>query len=243
LNGWSKSQSPDAAERAEALLMRMQHLYRTKQISDPPNLFCYNSVLNCWTRAAAASDGSDPSVDRSAAQRAEDLMRGMMQRRAASESDRHRPSTKKSNSSLQPNRISWNTVMNAWANEGNWMKVQSLFQELQGYASGSAVNYDDDDDDPFSLTPDSYTYRTLWKAIQNTNDMTEEQKRHTMTMLAEEMTKLGMDVPDKVFFPHLQVSSNTTTNDRPANLEEKEIDDEVDDDDDEDGKHRKEEHQ
>jgi hypothetical protein len=118
--------------------------------------------------------------------------------------------------------------MNAWANEGNWMKVQSLFQELQGHASGSTVKYDDNDDDPFSLTPDSYTYRTLWKAIQNTNDMTEEQKRHTMTMLAEEMTRLGMDVPDKdftkIFFRNLQVSSTTTTtitNDRPENLEEK----------------------
>jgi hypothetical protein len=74
--------------------------------------------------------------------------------------------------------------MNAWANEGNWMKAQSLFTELQELAHRTNDS---------NLVPDAFTYRTLIKAINLSKDMTEEDKGRLTTMWADEMSKLGLD--------------------------------------------------
>ena len=47
LDGWSKSNRRDAAERAENLLIQMHNLYHCKKIEGPPNAICYNNVLAC----------------------------------------------------------------------------------------------------------------------------------------------------------------------------------------------------
>jgi pentatricopeptide repeat protein len=50
LFAWSKSKSPNAAERAEWILVRMQELYEAKLLKQPPNVICYSNVLACWAQ-------------------------------------------------------------------------------------------------------------------------------------------------------------------------------------------------
>jgi hypothetical protein len=110
LYAWSKSQLPNAAEQAERLLVRMQELYDENLMAHPPNVICYSNVLACWAHSGVPG----------AAQRALDILRAMQQLQPG----------------VSPNRISYNTVMNAWANEARRNddavhQVQALLEELE----------------------------------------------------------------------------------------------------------------
>ena len=51
LNAWSKSSSPGAPERCEAILNRMRELDDLGQLPVRPDTISYNTVINSWTRS------------------------------------------------------------------------------------------------------------------------------------------------------------------------------------------------
>ena len=48
LNAWTHSQSTQAPERAESLLMRIEQLCDTGEIDFRPNTISYSSAIQCW---------------------------------------------------------------------------------------------------------------------------------------------------------------------------------------------------
>jgi pentatricopeptide repeat protein len=152
LFGWSKTNRRDAPERATALLQWMQELFDANAIRNPPSIHCYTSVLSCIAHSRTPGAG----------QRAEYLLRDGMKRYK-----------------LEPSQVAIHTVMNAWANDGNWTKVLSFYHFLQVQCRASP-----------EMTPDAFTFRILWKAILATNELSEDDKDHTMLRISKEFAQL-----------------------------------------------------
>jgi hypothetical protein len=93
LGAWAKSGRPDAGKRAEQILDWMQQLHDTNGLETAPDVVSWNSAINAW--------GHSPVGE--AAEKAEALLRQMICRFEAG-------------SSVEPENISFITVMNAWAN-------------------------------------------------------------------------------------------------------------------------------
>jgi len=51
LNHWSKAGTPEAAERAEQILMHMKQLAKMKNPALKPNTFSYTIVMNAWSQS------------------------------------------------------------------------------------------------------------------------------------------------------------------------------------------------
>ena len=183
LYGWSKSRRRDAPERAEALLADMEELYQQGRIDGPPNEVCWNNVLACWA--------ANPELP-GAAHRAEDLLRRIQ--RQQEEHDRElpggRPDRPRGNggvryrSPVRCNRIMYNTVINAWANNGNLARASDLFDEfLANCVSDRNLS-----------PPDEWTYRALWKAIVKTDQIGGKEKLHRLLAVMESMKDVGIQL-------------------------------------------------
>ena len=184
LYGWSKSKKKDAPERAEKLVMNMQELYHQNMIDGPPNSICWNNVLACWAHSDLPG----------AAQRADDLLRRIEeQQQELHESGqtnvlngKTQSRGKRNTSSIECNLIMYNTVMNAWANNGNFDKANDLYHELLEQHALDASR----------SPPDDWTYRALWKAIIKTNEMGAKEKLRRMQEVMRSMTDAGLN-PNK----------------------------------------------
>lgn len=196
LYGWSKAKQRDAPERAEALLVEMQELYRRKMINGPPNSVCWNNVLACWAHSDLPG----------AAQRADDLLKRIRQQQLQQQNEleenqspsavgtntssthhkQPRRGGAQDNASVRCNLIMYNTVMNAWANNGNFEKANELYLELLEQHRLDA-----------SLSPpDEWTYRALWKTIVKTNQMGAEEKLRRFQTVVQSMADVGLE-PNK----------------------------------------------
>ena len=158
IHAWSKSHDPQAGERAEKVLQKMQTLYQNGEIIEPPNLFCFTSVMSCWAHS--------PSPD--GPQRAEEWLR-QLQAEQAEVNARHRKTPKLSPrrgfGNMGRNKMAYNIVMNAWANRGDFNRVSHLFDELVEIS-----HYD------YRQKPDDYTYRAVLKSIHLSKSLSEEEK-------------------------------------------------------------------
>jgi len=108
LKAWAQTKSPDAANRAVALLAKMENWYRTGQLSVKPNAVHYSVVLDALAYARTAT----------AAERAEAMLRGM----EASDDPK-----------LHPNAVSYNCVIKAWSysrDPRSANKITGLLREL-----------------------------------------------------------------------------------------------------------------
>jgi hypothetical protein len=137
LNALAKARSKDpwsTAQRAEALLVRMVEISNTLSLEARPNSWCFNAVLECYSRCRS---------NEAAAFRAEKIL---MHMQAMSEAG---------NRNVKPNVISYTTTMNCWVNSrGSRMvpHVEALFRELKR----RFVECGDRD-----LKPTQYTYNAL----------------------------------------------------------------------------------
>ena len=180
LYGWSKSKKIDAPERAEKLVIEMQELYRKNLIDGPPNSICWNNVLACWAHSELPG----------AAQRADDLLRRVREHQELeeNESSHDKNSSKKSrrrdgkNAFIRCNLVMYNTVMNGWANHGDFEKANEWYQELLEKHRLDARR----------SPPDDWTYRALWKSIVKTNQMGMEEKIFRLKNVVKTMTDVGL---------------------------------------------------
>jgi pentatricopeptide repeat protein len=147
LFAWSRSKDPNAADRAEIILVRMHEMNQANELDQPPNVFCYTNVLSCLARSKKARS----------AHRALTILKAMQ---------------KEKNSSITPNLVSYNNVINAFANEiaresrtpngaearnGVESKIKQIFELLDEVAGQKTSQ----------LQPDEFTFRAVVKAIKH----------------------------------------------------------------------------
>jgi hypothetical protein len=108
LNAWAKTRARDASKRAVALLKKIERLYEDGVLNVKPNIIHYSVVMDCLAYAR----------NRTAAIAAESMLRSI-----ASTDD----------PDMQPNVISYNSVLKAWSfscHPEAVSKVTSLLTEL-----------------------------------------------------------------------------------------------------------------
>ena len=127
----SKQKTIQAAERAEALLLQMVELHESKRWDTHPNVVAYNSVLNCW----AAVDGGGS--------RARAILKQLSLL----------------SSSERPTVISYNTVINAQADD-----LESALEVLQEMISDG-------------IEPNGSTLRTVKKVLGNDPSVSDKEMR------------------------------------------------------------------
>ena len=223
LTAWSKSNSIEAPQRAEAILAEMQNLHASGVLSSGPNAFCFGSVLSCWQKSKQSG----------AAERAESILRSMKQ-----------------NGDVKPNLILYNTVIDAYSNtaaaasasrntkeirkDGGLMrdedsvdprdavevatkeeKVQRavhralvLFNELIGCVEGENIQRSDEEtsvvrngyrtsSERHELTPDKYTYHSIVRAISCVRDGDVSQKMMETVLTAMRRHKVTPNAPTR----------------------------------------------
>jgi pentatricopeptide repeat protein len=179
LYAWSKSRNPHAAERAEAILVRMLQLYLSGELDQPPNVYCYTNVLLSLAHSKKAGS----------ADRALQILRSMQQNHAEA-----------SETMAAPNLISYNTVINAFANEIGRvaarddvdLMMEQVFDLLQELISLEETNP--------RLRPDEWTYISVCKAIQNVRTR-RNNMRHVnrlLTIMNEEGFEPTRDMQKKI---------------------------------------------
>jgi len=111
IKAWQKSRLPNAPEQAEEVLKRMHQLDADGTLPNvEPNIFSYNCLIDCW----AKSDRPEGP------ERAEDVL----QRLEASDS-------------LQPDQISYHSVISAWSHVSVERAEAVLRRMYQSFKSGN----------------------------------------------------------------------------------------------------------
>jgi len=105
LSGWSKSRKKDAPNRVMGILKLMNNLNHTNV---KPDVISYNAVIDCWAKAKRKNSG----------QQAEAILRKMQTKKDSK------------NQIIQPNTITYNSVINAYALVGNATRAESILNEF-----------------------------------------------------------------------------------------------------------------
>ena len=108
-----KSSVPVQPQRAESLLSMMWSMFESGQIRMKPTAVSYGMVIDCWAR----------SDDENSAQRAEAVLRQLIEKWEATTGEENRRL-------LHPSPQSFAACMNAYRKQENPRKVESLFQEF-----------------------------------------------------------------------------------------------------------------
>lgn len=142
IRAWARSSSPQAAEKAEAVLIKCRELSgKDKNIT--PDIIMYNSVLDAWASDDIWSGRvSGKRADDTKALRAESLLQQM-----------------KEADEVRPDMCSYNIVMKAWFRSGKpsvaARRARELFDEAKrGYLAGDE-----------NLKPDVISWNTLIKLV------------------------------------------------------------------------------
>lgn len=137
-NAWSKSGAPEARERCERALQRMEELYFEGQTELQPNTISFNTVLDALAQC----------TERDSARRAEQLLEHMDQ--LSSRDDRL-------SETCRPDVLSFNSVLNGWARSRDPMaaiRADDILKHMeQRYADGTS-----------NVQPDAQSYNTVLTA-------------------------------------------------------------------------------
>ena len=116
MDAWAKSRSPDAPNRAGAVLSKMLEL--SDQLKTRPDVISYNILIDCWAK----------SSQKDAASRAEAVLRDLQEKRISGAQN------------LVPNAFSYTSVINAWARQGDASRAEAVLEEMyKDYQSGNEL--------------------------------------------------------------------------------------------------------
>ena len=111
MKSWSRSDSPESPEKITLLLKKLHDLQKYGWDNCKPDLHCFSIAISCW--------GNSRRKD--AAERSEEILRSM----------------RTGDTTIQPDNICWNGVINAWALQGNGERAEAIFEEmLRSYMDG-----------------------------------------------------------------------------------------------------------
>ena len=128
LSAWAKCATPNAADRAQGVLSRMQQLYESGQFPHcKPNVVSYTALINCWANAASATK-------QDAAEHAQAILESMKQ------SD---------DPKVQPNSMTYSAIIRAHSNADQpEMAERCLYEMLDEFRTHGK----------YEVQPDVYTF-------------------------------------------------------------------------------------
>lgn len=194
-----------SAERAQGMLLELSELYDkdTTGILPRPDVVSFNTALRAWYQSVIASHEKGRNKESIyCAEKAEELLRFMQTLQGgitttrrdldASLVPRHLPSP------LQPNRSSYNIVIDSWASLGNVERVESLMKQMErasskGSREGGGAN---------DIYPCRRTFKSVINAYKNSKGDKYKKVAHIAAMnmlrcLEDLNEKFYMDVrPD-----------------------------------------------
>jgi Pentatricopeptide repeat domain/PPR repeat len=111
LKAWASKKAPESAERAQALLLRLQNLHESGWSNCQPDHSIFSSVMKCYSY----------SKNRDAPYMAEAVLRSMQE-------------AGQTNADMKPDTVCWNIAIQGWAQAGDGPRAEALLNEmLQGY--------------------------------------------------------------------------------------------------------------
>lgn len=200
LNAWANRGTLGAAERAEAILNRMEDLYQSGNRRMKPDAQCYGTVIASFAKAGQGSraesvlqrlqvlygDTGDCSVKPNTvnfnsvisawanggdAARAELVLRGMQREH-------------KSGADVKPDTISFNSVIAAWANSRNPAAAQYaealLTEMLQLYEAGDS-----------NVRPDTISFSSVVAAWSKSSDVSAPKRAEGILRRMRELYEAG----------------------------------------------------
>jgi hypothetical protein len=154
------------SERAETLLLKLQHLHESGWTHCQPDQAIYSSVMKCYVAAAAASkdnhNNNKTSPAEIAAEKAEALLRSMQV-----------SAQEQGNFDLKPDTVCWNMAIQAWAQAGQGPRAEALFKEM-------LQDYLDEDGATAAAAPNNITFSAVlsaWAKTQKNPQASERAER------------------------------------------------------------------
>jgi hypothetical protein len=148
-----KSGLMGAAQRAEAILRRMEWLYKTGKTQVSPTHVTYTTLIDAYAKQCSASFSTAD------AEAAEALLRQMEAAGCCTKGE----GSHNHNNSIRPNHISYSAVIDAWAKcrgEGSAKRAEAVLRRMQ-------QKYEDGDE---SVRPSGVTYAVVINAIARSYD-------------------------------------------------------------------------
>jgi pentatricopeptide repeat protein len=132
ISAWAKSRRSDAPNQAELLLKEMIDLYIKGDLKDGPDTIIMSSVINCWSKSNKLE----------APKHARSILDDMISQSKG----------KNGNKAISPNRITYNSVADAYARQGNIDGVLEVIKLMEDdYQSSGNIH----------VKPDILTYNIL----------------------------------------------------------------------------------
>jgi len=188
-----------AGSRAQELLRRIHAMYTEGYYEVSPDIVSYNSVLKAWKedeQPEAALELLETMIrnEREAGDEMEDPSSGLDS--SSNTSSRSRSSNK----SIRVDVISFNTVIAAFANQGNYHKALELMRKMQKKPKISDFG-GDDSDGYFYPDPDTITYNIVLYSLAQSNDLgTAAQAEKLLREMMMQKERTGMSVVDTTSF-------------------------------------------
>lgn len=182
-----------AGSRAQELLKRIHALYTEGYYEVSPDIVSYNSVLKAW------KEDEQPEA-------ALELLETMI--RNEREDEEHEIATDpSSNKTIRVDVISFNTVIAAFANEGNYHKALELLRKMQKNSHSKQqepselVGDGDEFVDYFYPDPDTITYNIVLYSLAQSNDIgTAAQAEDLLREMMMRKERTGVSVVDTTSF-------------------------------------------
>lgn len=169
IRAWGKTDAAIGTLEAEQCLENMKRLCDEGVIKDGPNVYHYNSVLKAWAKSQA-----DDSADR-----AEALLRKMESGNIAH---------------VKPNTISYNTCIDAYAQNGDGENAEALLNRMEELFQ-TRVNME--------CKPNTRSYNSVInayaKSLENNSALKAETFLRKMENIYEESNKEDLDIKPDFF--------------------------------------------
>ena len=183
-----------AGSRAQELLKRIHALYTEGYYEVSPDIVSYNSVLKAW------KEDEQPEA-------ALELLETMIRNEREDEEHEIATDSSPSNKTIRVDVISFNTVIAAFANEGNYHKALELLRKMQKnshskqQSSSDLIGDGDEFVEYFYPDPDTITYNIVLYSLAQSNDIgTAAQAEDLLREMMMRKERTGVSVVDTTSF-------------------------------------------
>jgi pentatricopeptide repeat protein len=183
-----------AGSRAQELLRRIHALYTEGYYEVSPDIVSYNSVLKAW------KEDEQPEA-------ALELLETMIRNEREEEDELSFDASGDENKIIRVDVISFNTVIAAFANQGNYGKALDLLRKMQKSNNNRATSRDptgikndyeeEEFDDYYYPDPDTITYNIVLYSLAQSDDLgTAAQAENLLREMMMRKEHTGMSVVD-----------------------------------------------
>ncbi len=121
INAYAKSNLPDADERAEAMLLRMQNLYEAGIITARPSVRTFTAVIDALAKGCGSSGKKQQQSNTTNSSKATSILRHMQELHDSGTYDEP----------VKPTTITYNAMINVYSHCNDAPAAESILQRLQ----------------------------------------------------------------------------------------------------------------